>query len=130
LLGLPHGHVGVGPLEVLVGGHQVVRMISPPLGVRSFPLLLGRRAVRWWLTGVNQVTVFRFLPATHYLLSLLRSCLVAVRVHILLRTAGVFIGHVIAVSMLLRDGRDAHARAWFVLLFPRGIIVRWVLLFG
>jgi hypothetical protein len=44
LLGLPHGHVGVGPLKVLVGGHQVVRMISvvtPPLGVGGFPLLLG-----------------------------------------------------------------------------------------
>jgi hypothetical protein len=70
--------------------------------------------VRWWLTGVNQVTVFRFLPATHYPLSLL----VAVRLHIVLRTAGVFIGDEIAVSMLLRNGRHAHARAGFVLLFP------------
>jgi hypothetical protein len=44
LLRLPHGHVGVRPLKVLVGGHQVVGMISvvtPPLGVGGFPLLLG-----------------------------------------------------------------------------------------
>ena len=86
--------------------------------------------MRWWLTGVNQVTVFRFLPATHYPLSLVGCCLVGVRVHILLRTAVVFIGDVPFACVLLRDGRDAHARAWFVLLFPRGIIVRWVLLFG
>jgi hypothetical protein len=44
LLGLPHGHVGVRPLKVLVGGHQVVRMISvvtPLQRVGGFPLLLG-----------------------------------------------------------------------------------------
>ena len=75
----------------------------------------------WWLAGVNQVTIFRFLAATHYPLSLLGCFLVAVRINILLRTAGVFNGLVPFTCKLLRDGRDAHARAWLVLLFPRGI---------
>ena len=92
-------------------------MITSPLGVIRVGLmsfLLSLRAM--WLTGINQVIIFRLLPATHSMRPL--GCrLVVFRIHILFRTA-LFIRVVAIVSMLLRDCRDAHTRTWLVHLLP------------